>query len=90
MTTDNFRFYLQNRLIQTSQTGGQRYSDTSAFSILWPSPENFLETKHPSLFWCSDSKKEQSFCEINSSPVRVTSPLIKTPQTPVFNQVSEL
>jgi len=29
MTTDNFCFYLQNRLIQTSQTGGQRYVDTS-------------------------------------------------------------
>jgi hypothetical protein len=29
MTTDNFCFYLQNRLIQTSQTGGQWYSDTS-------------------------------------------------------------
>ncbi len=26
-------FYLQTRLIQTSQTGGQRYSDTSPFSI---------------------------------------------------------
>ncbi len=35
MTTDNFSFYLQNRLIQTSQTGGQRYSDTSPFSIPW-------------------------------------------------------
>jgi len=35
MTTDNFCFYLQNRLIQTSQTGGQQYSDTSPFSILW-------------------------------------------------------
>ena len=33
MTTDNFCFYLQNRLIQASQTGGQRYSDTSPFSI---------------------------------------------------------
>jgi hypothetical protein len=33
MTTDNFCFYLQNRLIQTSQTGGQRYSVTSHFSI---------------------------------------------------------
>jgi len=33
MTTDNFCFYLQNRLIQTSQTGGQQYSDTSPFSI---------------------------------------------------------
>ncbi len=36
MTTDNFRFYLANRLIQTSQTGGQWYNDTSPFSILWP------------------------------------------------------
>ena len=36
MTTDNFCFYLQNRLIQTSQTGGQQYSDTSPFSIPWP------------------------------------------------------
>jgi len=35
MTTDNFRFYLQNRLIQTGQTGGQWYSDTSPFSIPW-------------------------------------------------------
>ncbi len=33
VTTDNFCFYLQNRLIQTSQTGGQRYIDTSPFSI---------------------------------------------------------
>jgi hypothetical protein len=35
MTTDNFCSYLQNILIQTSQTGGQRYSDTSPFSIPW-------------------------------------------------------
>jgi len=35
MTTDNFCFYLQNRLIQTSQTGGQWYSDTSHLSIPW-------------------------------------------------------
>jgi hypothetical protein len=33
MTTDNFCFSLQNRLIQTGQTGGQWYSDTSPFSI---------------------------------------------------------
>ncbi len=39
MTTDNFCFYLQNRLIQTSQTGGQWYSDTSPFSIPWLSLE---------------------------------------------------
>ncbi len=29
----NFVFYLQNRLAQTSKTGGQRYSDASPFSI---------------------------------------------------------
>ncbi len=35
MATDNFCIYLQNRLIQTSQTGGQWYSGTSPFSIPW-------------------------------------------------------
>jgi hypothetical protein len=35
-TTDIFCFYLQNRLIHTSPTGGQQYSDTSPFSIPWP------------------------------------------------------
>jgi len=30
-----FCFYLQNRLIQTSEIGGQGYSDTSPFSIPW-------------------------------------------------------
>jgi hypothetical protein len=34
MTTDNVCVYLENRLIQTSQTGGQGYSDTSPFSSL--------------------------------------------------------
>ncbi len=40
MTTDNFCFYLQNRLVQTSQTGGKWYSDTSPFRIpcLYPTP----------------------------------------------------
>ncbi len=38
MTTDIFCFYLQNRRIQTSQTGGQWYSDTSPFSIPWYTP----------------------------------------------------
>jgi hypothetical protein len=34
MTTDNFCFNLQNRLIQTNKTGGQQYSDTpTPFSI---------------------------------------------------------
>jgi hypothetical protein len=35
MTTDNFCFYLQNRLNQTGQTGGKRYIDTSPYSIPW-------------------------------------------------------
>jgi hypothetical protein len=33
MSTDNFCFYLQNGLIQTGQTGGQLYIDTSPFSV---------------------------------------------------------
>ncbi len=35
MATDNFYFYLQNRLIWTSLTGGQQYCDTSPCSIPW-------------------------------------------------------
>jgi hypothetical protein len=35
MTTDNFCFYYQNRLIQTIQTGGEQYSDTLPFRIPW-------------------------------------------------------
>ncbi len=47
MTTDKFCF-LQNRLIQTSQTGGQWYCDTSPFSIPW-----FSRCSHGT---CSDEK----------------------------------
>jgi hypothetical protein len=42
MTIDNSYFYLQNRLIQTSQTGGQWYSDTSPFSIPWLKNKDLL------------------------------------------------
>ncbi len=42
MTTNNFCFYLQNRLIQTSQTGGQWYSDTSPFSVLLWRKNSFI------------------------------------------------
>jgi hypothetical protein len=35
MTTDSSGFYLKNRLIQISQTGGLWYSDTSPFRIPW-------------------------------------------------------
>jgi len=41
-------FYLQNRLIQTSKTGGQWYSDTSPFSIPWTS--TFPEWRSVNLF----------------------------------------
>jgi hypothetical protein len=33
LTTGNFCFYLQNSLIQTSQTGDQWYSDTLVFPV---------------------------------------------------------
>jgi hypothetical protein len=48
MTTDKFCFYVQNRLIQTSQTGGQRYSDTSllVFPALAPGEKNW-QLIHP-------------------------------------------
>ncbi len=35
VTTDNFCFYMKNRLLQISQTGGQWYSVTSPISIPW-------------------------------------------------------
>jgi hypothetical protein len=41
LTTDNFCFYLQNKLIQTSQTGGQWYSDTALFCIPYMYYETF-------------------------------------------------
>ncbi len=44
MTTDNSCFYLQNRLVQTSQTGGQHDSDTSPFSTPCFSIHAFVAT----------------------------------------------
>jgi hypothetical protein len=35
VTNENSCFYLQNRIIQTSQTGCEWYNDTSPFSIPW-------------------------------------------------------
>ncbi len=52
MTSGNFCFYLQNRLIQSSQTGGQPYSD-SPFSIPWvksPARWQRLFREHASTF----------------------------------------
>jgi hypothetical protein len=45
ITTDKFCFYLQNRLIQTSQIGGQLYSATSPFSIPWAPHPKFCSLK---------------------------------------------
>jgi hypothetical protein len=42
MAIDKYYDYLQNRLIQTSQTGGQQYSDTSPFSSPWTDDKSFL------------------------------------------------
>jgi hypothetical protein len=47
MTTDNFCFYLQNRLIQISQTGGQWYNDTSPFSFPWYKPQGWQGLRRP-------------------------------------------
>jgi hypothetical protein len=46
MTTDNFCYYLQHRLIQTGQTGGQLYSYTSPFRVTCYSPSLFLLSVH--------------------------------------------
>ncbi len=56
MTTDNFCFYLQNRLIQTSQTEGQWYSDTSPFSIPWTDRKTDRKTWRQILMKGSGSK----------------------------------
>jgi hypothetical protein len=50
MTTDNFCFYLQNTLIQTSQTGGQQYNDPSPFSIPWFQPHLQTLDQGPAFF----------------------------------------
>ncbi len=44
-TTDKFCFYLQNRLIQASQTGGQWYGDTFTFSIPWKESSGHFAVK---------------------------------------------
>jgi hypothetical protein len=55
---------LQNRLIQTSQTGGQWYSDTSPFSIPW--------TDTPA-FFSGFKDEEKSFITLTAEEQRSTS-----------------
>jgi hypothetical protein len=58
MTADNFCFYLQNRQFQTSQTGGQLYSDSSYFSIPWLKPRlhwrSLLQNARKNATACTD------------------------------------
>ncbi len=64
MTTDNFHFYLQNRLIQTGQTGGQLYSDTYPFSVPWKRYQTFYlikNNKRISLFVEAAMMKKRGF-----------------------------
>ncbi len=75
MTTDNICFHLQNRLIQTSETGGQWYSDTSPFSIpcfryLWvQATKNLSEvsvTKRKKFLSVTKVTKKCDTCCLNS------------------------
>jgi hypothetical protein len=50
MTSDNFCFCLQNRLIRTSQTGGQRYSDTS--HLVFPAKGRSITVPLTSCLYC--------------------------------------
>jgi hypothetical protein len=64
MTIDNFCFYFQNRLIQTSQTGGQPYSDTSPFSIPWLGHRELLHSGRPQLKTLAGDKRSSLFFRI--------------------------
>ncbi len=59
MKTDNICYYLQNRIIQTSQTGGQPYCDTSPFSI-------------PFQKWCLYYKSDLALIRVVNYAPRVT------------------
>jgi hypothetical protein len=87
MTTDNFCFYLQNRLIQTSQTGGQQYSDTSPFNIPCPN--------HGQLQSLPDSKPQFNVFTIFAgslalSSIAGTQDLPEGPHVPVSRPDEEL
>ncbi len=64
MTTDNFSFYLQNRLIQTNETEGQQYCDTSPFSIPCIFASEALTHPHP------PSVGKIQICKYNTLPIK--------------------
>jgi hypothetical protein len=75
MTTGIFCFYSQNRLIQTSQTGGQQYSDTSP--LIFPAPsiihylldmsENILPGKNALAYFAGASVTKKK-CFVSLAP----------------------
>jgi hypothetical protein len=71
LATDNFFFFLQNRLIQNSQTGGQWYSDTSPFRIPWLYVSDIYEIDYIchryKTFWTSFSFSRQRL-DLNPRP----------------------
>ncbi len=75
MTTDNFCFYLQNRLIQASNTGGQWYSDTSPFSIPWfvssKAGELNLSVQGGQLYWAIPFSKGSLHYETNKTEKKI-------------------
>ena len=67
ITTCNFCFYLQNIQIQTSQIGGQEYSDTFPFRIPWPYSFTVdWSIKRSSLFNCGISDKAKSLTSLTA------------------------
>jgi hypothetical protein len=62
MTTNNFCFYLQNRLIQTSQIGGQWFNDTSPLSIPC---FDILQLVKPLTFTAGNTKGGKYQCTID-------------------------
>ncbi len=69
-------FYLQNRLVQTSQTGGQRYSDTSP--LVFP---GCVKLNDQCIHWesscfCPNSTRKEIFKRTSLSKVRFFSAIL--------------
>jgi len=78
MTTDNFCFYLQNRLMQTSKKGGQKYSDTSPFSISWLVYHKIFE------HFALQVDPVIEFIQLGSTPFKDSTPLASKLADPPF------
>jgi hypothetical protein len=86
MTTDNFCFYLQNRLTPTGQTGGQMYSDTSPFSVPWLQKDVSFSVKQ-NVFGEKDLKNNwlaifiELFCKLKTTRKLRTKYCFNSPET---------